>query len=425
MRISDRRTLTMPDVAVVRSRPTWSIHVAGIAACGFSLLAFFAQDWAFRLGPIDIKYIFLGVMLLSVSLIPRAERYIATQPSQAFLTAFGISITFGLLSTLTSPSEGVEPDQLIRWYVGLTVIASMVVLCRCGWQDRVVTAILIGGVPFVLAALGLNILGGDRVLVLATSQGDRATGMYENPNALAGALCVLIPIALYKMSRTRLSLVRASLVGYLVLTVLGVWLSDSRSGLIVAGFQLMAAGILFFKRHKAIVIVGLLLLTIALSWYGLDWLNFLEGHRLLKEGQDVGTHARVGRFLSLVYGRGWEVAVLGFGAGSSQTFFHDPALLPGFMSHVFVEYIWIEWGLVALLITAFAFYRALRHVICRRKQSPVGTLVLMIGVIGSLLQFQAHMSITGVHWLLIGLYLGEACRIDLSLRHQRNKYDLI
>lgn len=198
----------------------------------------------------------------------------------------------------------------------------------------------------------------------------RAISLLGEPNALAASVLLLLPFCLVQKNKwVRL--------GSVLLAVVIVWVSGSRSGMIGLVVELLFLGMVFVGRISVgkSVIVGLILVVLSL------WLPFLEQGRLYEDRVEIWQTSLAA---------GLPSPLLGVGFGEVQTAIRAEAYRVGNnllfqvidSSHnVLLDY-WIQGGIVGVALfvalVSTAMYRLAKKKEALELTILLGTLVALL-----------------------------------------------
>lgn len=337
------------------------------------------------------------------------------------LALFGLAILLGLLSSFHPGPEIAGADQLVYW-CGLILSIGVAALAALRGHTRwVLAAVALAGIPLAASVLQpfVPFLAGIVPAArLQDWQRGRATGFFRNPNWTGFALycAVAAGLCLYWFVSRRL--VRWACLGLSVLYTVAIFFTVSRASILVT--LLTVAAFLYALWRKAahrwaIVLIVVFLAGVALHVVSLDrgWRALSFGRMFDKtayKGDSFRVHALrgaardAGRTLFLGEGTGQFTErshIYLRGVSLPKIDIYDKAPHNQFLA------LWVEWGLLAVLLIYVAHaWVLIRGWRCRRWRVDDAYLMLLVTYVCVLLFLQLHGTNSPASCALLGLGAG-------------------
>jgi O-antigen ligase len=400
--------------------PLWVLpYVASIFAADI------AGSSTDRVGGVNVEHVLLGAALglavISLVFEGNSRRIDGLGRILKYLSLFGLAIFLGFLSSIHPGPKIVGASTLIYW-CGLTVSIGVAALAALRGHTRwVLAAIALAGIPVAASVLTpfFPILGCSTVLAhLNPARGGRISGVYWDPNNTGFALYCSLAGCLALFFLIRRSFVKLLCVLLYLVYVIVVALTLSRAALLLTALTTVVfLYITLWKtryRWHMIVLVCVFAGIVGHSLYrDVPWRQ-IQKLRVLDASIYEGDTFRLRGLLGAARGTG-RILFLGEGTDQfvrmSHIYLQDITLphirIYGKGAHAQILQVWVEWGLLALILIysahAHVLFDSVRHL--RFKRDGL-SLMLPSAYLCVLMNLQFNCVNTPASCALIGLCAG-------------------
>jgi len=229
-------------------------------------------------------------------------------------------------------------------------------------------------------------------LVMESNHAGRAVGTLGEPNALAAAAIFVFPFAFMSGTRKNLVILERTLVIGLTLGIL--YLSESHSGIIAFGIEILYFLMLYSKRisKQSALIVCCLVITLSLV------LPFIEEKRVYEDRAEIW-------YTSLV--AGLKNPFFGNGFGTTEEAIHQASInLYNFVrlqkvdsAHNFLLDYWIQGGILGVGLMLLLLYDTFRNLV---RKSDIQIVMAFLGIVTVMLFNPVSVVTLIAFWWLVG-----------------------
>jgi O-antigen ligase len=221
-------------------------------------------------GPAVIAVLLLAAWIGSC-LTNWQERTVVIRRERAIFIAIVLFLLWNALSVLWATSSGAALEALGEWMIvaGVFLVFSTATLepRHARW---LLLAFVIGGVMSVAIGIGTTGLHQTGEIATESLAEGRLTGGSSDPNYLGAGLVASMIVAMTLYGVYRRPLIRAGLLGAIVILVAGIVASESRGAMLAAFVAAIAAFVLFQRSRLTLGATLLLLLGLAAAWIAVD-----------------------------------------------------------------------------------------------------------------------------------------------------------
>ena len=383
--------------------------VAEMSSASYVLPQF---GWSLRL------VVVLGGIVLAAPTILReglADPWLAR-----LLKPAGILVAVATLIDFTTSSSSYT-IQYLRYQVELVLVMILVAVVVRSARDAQALAALAFGIGLVSAAAAIPQHYGVRLPFVPVDPEGRSVGLADSPVSLAlQMLFVLAPLlgvlacGPWRRDRRRLLLVLAAL----LLTV-GLYLSQTRSGLLGLTAGVLAIGVCLHgqRRRAVLAFVGMAVVM----FFGLQTMGLINARYSLT-ASDNGSSAQHQALLDVGLQVVQNNPITGIGHANFQSVGADFAGGSGISTvsttsgaalvdppHNDFLYVWVSWGIVAFIAYVAMFALAIKNCLVAVRAADTRIRALAIGCVGGLVAYGVqsafHNALDGssVLWIYLGL----------------------